>query len=42
MGRYAEDIEDDDNEQDPDKIKKIKQYGSFIFKNTRRCDSLPV
>ena len=27
-----EDIEDDDNEQDPDKIKKIKQYGSFIFK----------
>ena len=36
-----EDIEDDDNEQDPDKIKKIKQYGSFIFKTRGGATACP-
>lgn len=36
-----EDIEDDDNEQDPDKIKKIKQYGSFIFKTRAGATACP-
>lgn len=36
-----ENIEDDNNEQDPDKIKKVKQYGSFIFKTRGGATACP-
>ena len=36
-----DEIEDSDNEQDPDKIKKVKQYGSFIFKTRGGATACP-